>query len=116
MNKKDNKVFYISLIIVLIISLWGILSPESFGNIANRLFNFLTTQFGWFYLITMFGFVVFVLVIAFSKYGKIRLGPDDSKPEYSYISWFAMLFSAGMGIGLVFWGVMLFHWITLKRC
>lgn len=105
MNKKDNKVFYISLIIVLIISLWGILSPESFGNIANRLFNFLTTQFGWFYLITMFGFVVFVLVIAFSKYGKIRLGPDDSKPEYSYISWFAMLFSAGMGIGLVFWGV-----------
>lgn len=102
---KDNKVFYISLIIVLIISLWGIISPETFGSIANNVFNFLTTEFGWFYLITMFFFVVFMLVLAFSRYGNVKLGPDNSKPEYTFISWFAMLFSAGMGIGLVFWGV-----------
>lgn len=57
---------------------------------------------GWFYLIAMFSFVVFFVVLAFSKYGEIKLGPDDSQPKYSYISWFAMLFSAGMGIGLVF--------------
>src|SRR5690606_26792571 len=92
-------------VIVLIISLWGIISPETFGDIANKIFNFLTTQFGWFYLISMFFFVAFMLIIAFSKYGSIKLGPDDSKPEYSFITWFAMLFCAGMGIGLVFWGV-----------
>lgn len=105
MKKRDNNVFYISLVIVLLISLWGIISPDTFGNIANNVFNFLTTKFGWFYLIAMFFFVVFMIVLAFSRYGSIKLGPDDSKPEYSFITWFAMLFSAGMGIGLVFWGV-----------
>ncbi|WP_423213400.1 glycine betaine uptake BCCT transporter [Senegalia massiliensis] len=105
MEKKDNHVYFISLFIVLGFSLWGIFSPNSFGNIANNVFSFLTEKFGWFYLMAMFLFVAFVLVLAFSKYGRIKLGDDDSKPEYSYISWFAMLFSAGMGIGLVFWGV-----------
>lgn len=105
MKKQDNKVFYISIIIVLLISLWGIFAPESLGNRADKTFNFLTDKFGWFYLITMFFFVVFIMFIAFSRYGNIKLGPNDSEPDYSYISWFAMLFSAGMGIGLVFWGV-----------
>ncbi len=53
----------------------------------------------------MFFFVMFALILAFSKYGKIKLGSDDSKPEYRTSSWFGMLFGAGMGIGLVFWGV-----------
>ena len=104
-KKKDNQVFNTSLVVVLIISLWGIISPKTFGDIANKVFDFLTTQFGWFYLISMFFFVAFMLIIAFSKYGSIKLGPDDSEPDYSFITWFAMLFSAGMGIGLVFWGV-----------
>lgn len=103
--KRFNPVFVISLIVVALIAGWGIISPTSFGKVANSVFDFLTTQFGWFYLITMFAFVVFVLAVAFSRYGKIRLGADDSRPEYSNLTWFAMLFSAGMGIGLVFWGV-----------
>ncbi|MCG8516321.1 MAG: BCCT family transporter [Halanaerobiales bacterium] len=102
---KSNQVFYISLLITLGIVLWGLFLPDSFGNTANSLFNFLVGNFGWFYLITMAIFVVFSIWIALSKYGKIRLGPDDEQPEYSTISWFAMLFSAGMGVGLVFWGV-----------
>lgn len=105
MVKKDNSVLIISLIVVFVVSLIGIVVPESFGRVASSLDSFLTTQFGWFYLMAMFGFVVFVLVLAFSKYGNIRLGTDDSRPEYGNISWFAMLFSAGMGIGLVFWGI-----------
>ena len=105
MKGKDNSVFLISLIVVFSISLWGILAPERFGQVANGLFAFLTDKFGWFYLLAMFFFVIFMFGIAVSKFGQIRLGDDDSKPEYSYISWFAMLFSAGMGIGLVFWGV-----------
>lgn len=104
-GKKDNSVFLISLLVAIGFSLWGIVSPKSFGTVADGAFSFLTEKFGWFYLMAMFFFVVFVFLLAFSKYGKIRLGDDDSRPEYSYISWFAMLFSAGMGIGLVFWGV-----------
>jgi len=104
-QKNKNVVFYFSLTIVFAIVLWGLLAPVNFGNSANGLYNFLRINFGWMYLIVMFVFVVFAIALALSKYGKIKLGPDDSKPKYSYISWFAMLFSAGMGIGLVFWGV-----------
>ncbi len=103
--KNVNQVFSISLIVVFLIVGWGLISPSSFEAFGNESFKFLTTYFDWFYLGTMSFFVIFAIWIGFSKYGKIRLGEDDSKPEYSFISWFAMLFSAGMGIGLVFWGV-----------
>lgn len=104
-KQKNNSVFYISLIITIVIVGWGIIGSESFANFANSLLNYLTTNFGWAYLISMFLFIVFSVALALSKYGKIKLGSDDSKPEYSNASWFAMLFGAGMGIGLVFWGV-----------
>lgn len=104
-KKKDNTVFYISLALSIAIVLWGIVAQENFSNFANSLLNFLTTNFGWSYLISMFIFVIFAIILAFSKYGDIKLGSDDSKPEYSTTSWFGMLFGAGMGIGLVFWGV-----------
>lgn len=104
-KQKDNTVFYISLLLSISIVLWGIVAQDSFSSFANSLLNFLTTNFGWAYLISMFIFVIFAMFLAFSKYGNIKLGADDSKPEYSTISWFAMLFGAGMGIGLVFWGV-----------
>lgn len=103
--KKDNQVFIISLIIVLLIVAWGLLMPASFEAVGNGVFNFLVGNFGWFYMLSMTSFVVFSIWIATSRYGKVKLGPDDSKPEFSLISWFAMLFSAGMGVGLVFWGV-----------
>lgn len=103
--KKDNQVFIVSLIVVALLAGWGILSPSSFGVVADEVFNFLTKNFGWAYLIIMFSFVVYAIYLVLSKYGDIRLGEDTDRPEYSNISWFAMLFSAGMGIGLVFWGV-----------
>lgn len=106
MNKsKFNLVFIVSLIVVFAIVIWGLMAAENFADVANDAFDFLVSNFGWFYLLAMSLFVVFAVWIAFSKYGKIKLGPDDSKPDYSFISWFAMLFSAGMGIGLVFWGM-----------
>lgn len=115
-KKEDNRVFYISLAIVLPMCLWAVVANESFSNSANYTLSFLTTKFGWLYLIAMLAFVIFAISIAFSKYGSIKLGPDDSKPEYSTTSWFAMLFGAGMGIGLIFWGVAepLSHFITPK--
>jgi len=102
---KKNLVFYVSLMITIVLVLLGLVIPGPFATGTTAVKNFLVDKFGWFYLISMFVFVVFSLGIAFSKYGKIKLGPDDSVPEYSNRSWFAMLFGAGMGIGLVFWGV-----------
>lgn len=103
--KKNNSVLYISLTVVFAIVFWGILLPKNFETTANGLYNFITDKFSWLYLMSMFTFVAFSLFIAFSKYGKIKLGPDDSTPDFKTSSWFAMLFGAGMGIGLVFWGV-----------
>jgi glycine betaine transporter len=107
-------VFYVSIVAVLLFVLWGGFMPETLDNTANFLLVFMTNKFGWFYLIAAFSFFVFALYLAFSKHGKIKLGNDDDEPEYSNRTWFAMLFSAGMGIGLVFWGVAepLSHYIT----
>jgi glycine betaine transporter len=100
-----NKVFSISLLVITLIIVWGILFKKNFETLANLAFAFLTGKFGWLYLGAMTFFVFFALFLAISKYGNIKLGPDDSKPDYSTASWFAMLFAAGKGIGLIFWGV-----------
>lgn len=103
--KTKNLVFKISLLLTGGIALWAVLFNESFTVVSNAAFTFFTRQFGWLYQVAMLFFVIFVLMIAVSKWGSIRLGPDDSRPEYSTVSWFAMLFGAGMGVGLVFWGI-----------
>lgn len=105
MENKSNTVFIVSVVISVIIAAWGILGSESFGNIANALMQWVTVNTGWLYLLSMLVFVIFALVLAFSRYGNIKLGADDSKPEFKTISWFGMLFGAGMGIGLVFYGI-----------
>ncbi|RXT04917.1 BCCT family transporter [Ammoniphilus sp. CFH 90114] len=107
-------VFYISVIIVALFVLWGAINPDNLASFANEALGFTIQKFGWLYLLAAFAFLVFSLFLAFSKYGHIRLGSDDDDPEYSNRSWFAMLFSAGMGIGLVFWGVAepIYHYIT----
>ncbi|WP_079478561.1 BCCT family transporter [Halobacillus salinus] len=104
-KQLSNPVFLISSTVVLILVIIGAINPEGFGAVASTLFNFTTINFGWFYLLSVFGFVLFLIGLAFSKYGKIKLGPQDSKPEYPFFTWIGMLFSAGFGAGLVFWGV-----------
>lgn len=104
-KKESSYVFILSAVIGTGIALWGILGGESFMDFADRAMRFLKQRFSWFYLASMLFLVLFGLVLAFSKYGRIRLGDDDEKPEYSTLSWFAMLFAAGMGVGLVFWGI-----------
>ncbi|PZD95437.1 glycine/betaine ABC transporter permease [Paenibacillus sambharensis] len=98
-------VFYIAVMFIALFVIAGALLPEQFAAGASAAFAFSIEKFGWFYLFATFGFLLFALFLAFGKYGKIRLGADDDEPEYTTLTWFAMLFSAGMGIGLVFWGV-----------
>lgn len=103
--KSTTVVFWISLVISICFVTWGVISPEHLSRMMNIAQKFFMEKFGWFYQIVATFFLLFALVLIFSRYGKIRLGKDDEKPEFSKLSWFAMLFSAGMGIGLLFFGV-----------
>lgn len=110
MQRRFTPVFLISAMVAFLFIIWGsipksILPNWNLDNVTLSLHGFIIEKFGWFYLLTATFFLIFSIVLIFSKYGSIKLGPDDEDPEYSYLSWFAMLFSAGMGIGLVFWGV-----------
>ncbi len=80
-------------------------SPKLAGSVYTEVQNWVVATFGWYYLLVVSIFLIFCFVLAVSSYGQIKLGPDHSEPDYSYASWFAMLFSAGMGIGLLFFGV-----------
>ena len=84
------------------------------GDIFNPLLTGITTNAGWFFTLTVNIILLFVLYLMFSKYGDIRLGGDEAEPDFSTTSWFAMLFSAGMGIGLLFYGVAepMFHYLN----
>ena len=105
LGQIDKSVFWISAVIAVIFVLWAVVFPEGAGASFGAVQGFLTKSFGWSYLMVVAAFLVFCIWIAFSRYGSIRLGKDDEKPEFSTLSWFAMLFSAGMGIGLVFWSI-----------
>ena len=98
-------VFGVSASLVLLISAFGVLTPDVAASVFNAVQTWIIETFGWFYMLSVAIFLVFTLYLAMSRYGEIRLGPDDCEPDYSRLSWFAMLFSAGVGIGLMFFGV-----------
>ncbi|MCM0758148.1 BCCT family transporter [Sporomusa sphaeroides DSM 2875] len=104
-SNTDLPIFSISLILMVLFVGLTMLQPKAAGEVFNAVQNFITVNFGWTYLWGVTFILVFSLGLAFSKFGNITLGKDGDKPEYSTWSWFAMLFSSGMGIGLVFWGV-----------
>ncbi|SFH31309.1 BCCT family transporter [Modicisalibacter xianhensis] len=104
-NLGRHRVFTISACIILALVAVGAAFPQHFGDVANAALSTIGRYFGWFYLFSVFGFVLFLFVLAFSKYGKIKLGPQDSSPSYSFFSWVAMLLAAGFGVGLVFYGM-----------
>ncbi len=101
----DKKVFIISVIICLIFVFWTMGAPEFVSGLFDNILSWCLTNLGWYFLISLAVYLAFLFILAFSKYGKIKLGKDDEEPEYSTGSWIAMTFSCGMGIGLVFWSV-----------
>lgn len=104
-GSPGNLVLYISSSIVLLFVALGMFLPDQTATVVNKIFSFLTTDFGWLYLLSVAIFLVVAYGIAFSRYGTIKLGKDDDKPEFTNFQWFAMLFGGGMGIGLVFWSI-----------
>ena len=101
----DWVVFGVTSIAALAFVIWGFLSQASLASSASTAQGWVITHFGWLFVLTSTGFVVFVIWLAASRYGRIPLGRDDEQPEFRTLSWVAMMFSAGMGIGLMFFGV-----------
>ena len=105
-NTSMNKpVFVISALLIICFSIYGSAFNEHAAASFLSVQKLLVENFGWFYMAAVALFFLFILYMAFSRYGSIRLGPDDSEPDYSYFTWTAMLFSAGIGVGLMFFGV-----------
>ncbi|MCK6053567.1 BCCT family transporter [Moraxella osloensis] len=112
--RVNRPVFITSALLIVGFILFGSLFSEWAGEVFNQLQSFITHRFRWLFIILMNVTVVFSLYIALSRYGDIRLGHQTEHPEYSLLSWFGMLFSAGIGIGLLYWGTAepLYHFMS----
>src|SRR6056297_2037149 len=104
-------VFWPTAILLVIFISITIIVGEPMEKVFDGIQNWISTNFGWFLVLVVNFYLFFILFIAFTKYGKIKLGGKNAVPEFSRGAWFAMLFSAGMGIGILFWSVAepLFH-------
>ncbi|MAU52366.1 MAG: BCCT transporter [Roseovarius sp.] len=101
-----NPVFAISGLTIIAFVAYAMVAPQQAGDFFGWLRPALTSTFDWFFLMAANVFVLFCLVLIVSPYGSVRLGGTEAVPDYSYAGWFAMLFAAGMGIGLMFFGVL----------
>ena len=101
----DPLVFWPSALVIVIFIAITLIVGEPMNKVFSNIQSSISSFGGWFFVLSVNIFLFFVLFIAFSKYGKIRLGGSKSRPEFSTVAWFAMLFSAGMGIGILFWSV-----------
>lgn len=98
-------VFFGSIIIIGLFLAVGVIVPDQAAEIFAALQTSILLNFGWFYLLVVGIFLASVLLLSLGRYGRLKLGPDDSTPDFSFMSWIAMLFAAGMGIGLMYYAV-----------
>jgi choline/glycine/proline betaine transport protein len=99
------RVFLISAGIILAFSLWAIFAPSNAAGTMEQVVGWISENLGWFYVLTVTVVILFVLWVAFSKEGSVRLGPDHSRPQYKFFTWISMLFAAGVGIDMLFYSV-----------
>jgi choline/carnitine/betaine transport len=110
----DWVVFGVAAAIAIAFMAWGFINTDGMSKVAGDALAWVLDKAGWFFVLTASGFVIYIIWLAVSKYGNIPLGRDDEKPEFKTASWVAMMFSAGMGIGLMFYGVSepISHFVT----
>ena len=101
----DPWVFYPAAAVCLAFVLWGVISTESVADAADSALGWVIETFGWVFVLSTLGFLGLAIYLGLSRHGKVRLGQDGEQPEFRTVSWVAMMFSAGMGIGLMFFGV-----------
>src|SRR5215208_292528 len=95
----DRKVFAVAAALAVAFVLWGAIAPDKMGDLTDKAMSWVTGSFGWLFVLTSGAFLLFAGYLALSRYGNIKLGPDDSVPEFSKFSWVSMMFATGMGIG-----------------
>ncbi|MEV1329418.1 BCCT family transporter [Micromonospora costi] len=100
----DRTVLGVAAAVAVLFVLWGIVATDNLASVTSAALDWVSRSFGWVFVLASAGFVVLSMWLALSRYGRIKLGRDDDEPEFSTVSWVAMMFSAGMGIGLMFWG------------
>ncbi|WP_077302867.1 BCCT family transporter [Virgibacillus pantothenticus] len=101
--KSVTSVFWYSLVICIAVVIWGSVAPVGLESFTAKVTTAVSDYFGWYYLLAVMVILAFCIYLILSRYGNIKLGKEKDDPEFSLPSWFAMLFSAGMGMGLVFW-------------
>ncbi|WP_300541790.1 BCCT family transporter [Maricaulis sp.] len=114
MRKIEPAVFFPAAILVAVGVAYAVFASDQAEDVFTAARMAITDTTGWLYSVGVGFFLIALIVVAFSDWGRIKLGPDDAEPEYGFAPWFAMLFSAGMGIGLMFFGVAepLTHYLT----
>ena len=101
-DRLNGPVFYSSVVGIVAFSLWAMIATDQANTVINAILGWIANTFGWYYFLTVVIYLVFVIYLGLSRYGNIRLGPEHSRPDFNIFSWSAMLFSAGIGIGVIF--------------
>lgn len=104
-SRVNWRVFVIAAVVIAAFSLWAMLAPTNAADVMSDVVIAMATNVGWFYVVTIVTVILFVLWVALSKEGSVRLGPDHSRPQYGLFTWVAMLFGAGVGIDMLFYSV-----------
>ncbi len=114
---KFSPLLVVALAISAAVAGWGILDPQGLGALASTVVSYQFDSRGWFIMLEASSLLGVAAYLAFSRFGSVRLGPDDAEPEFSTPAWIAMLFAAGMGVGLLFYGAAepLTHFDTLSK-
>ena len=103
--EKPSLMTVLAPLMIIAFLLFSLLRPDYASDLFNRMGDFITSQLSWYYISVMNFYLLFIVGLALSKFGKIRLGGDHEKPEFSNFSWLSMLFGAGIGIGILFWSI-----------
>lgn len=106
-KKRINKhsVFILSVAIAIFLIIYGYICSDQLTDVSGKIMSWVSEKFGWLYVLFVSFLCLFIIWLAFGKYGKVKLGKESDKPEYSNFHWYAMLFCGGTGIGLVFWSI-----------
>ncbi|MGK8360734.1 BCCT family transporter [Corynebacterium amycolatum] len=100
----DKLVFGVNAVLIIAFVIWGVTSPETVSSVSSAALSWGLENFGWLFNVILVVCIIVMLGVAMSRYGNIKLGKDDEEPEYSRFSWVAMMFAAGIGVGIFFFG------------
>jgi glycine betaine transporter len=108
----DPAVFWGSAIVIAAVVVWGLAAPDNLGSVMSAILGWIIGNFGWAFSLIAFGALMLCIFLVVHPWGRVRLGPDDSRPEFRTFSWVSMMFAAGLGAGLLFYGTAepISHW------